>query len=88
MNTNEIVCAGGNVFTYVMAALQQNEILQIIEFIFSAILTLVILAYRIWKWAREAKKDGKIDDNELNELGGIIEDAKNDLDKKKGDKEE
>lgn len=86
MNTNEIVCTGGNVFTYVMAALQQNEVLQIIEFIFSAILTLLILFYRIWKWIREAKKDGKIDDKELNELGDIIEDAKKDLDKEGDDK--
>lgn len=88
MNTNEIVCASGNAFTYVMAAIQQNEILQIIEFVFSAVLTSVILAYRIWRWFKEAKKDGKIDDKEVSELGEILEEAKKDLDNKKGDDHE
>ena len=72
----------GNGLTYILAAIQQNEILQIIEFVFSAVLTLVILIYRIWHWWREAKKDGKITDEEFNELGEIIEDTKNGGDKK------
>lgn len=72
----------GNGLTYILAAIQQNEVLQIIEFIFSAVLTLVILIYRIWHWWREAKKDGKITDEEFNELGEIIEDTKNGGDEK------
>ena len=72
----EIGSTIGNVFTYVLAAVQQNEILQIIEFVLSAILTLVIVAYRVWHWWKEAKKDGKIDDKEIDELGKIIEDVK------------
>ena len=74
----EIGSTIGNVFTYVLAAVQQNEILQIIEFVLSAILTLVIVAYRVWHWWKEAKKDGKIDDKEIDELGKIIEDVKKD----------
>ena len=72
----EIGSTIGNVFTYVLAAVQQNEILQIIEFILSALLTLVIVAYRVWHWWKEAKKDGKIDEKEIDELGKIIEDTK------------
>ena len=72
----EIGSTIGNVFTYVLAAVQQNEILQIIEFILSALLTLVIVAYRVWHWYKEAKKDGKIDEKEIDELGKIIEDTK------------
>ena len=72
----------GNGLTYILAAIQQNEILQIIEFIFSAILTIVILIYRIWHWWKEAKKDGKITEEELDELGGIVEDTKNGGEKK------
>lgn len=72
----------GNGLTYILAAIQQNEVLQIIEFVFSAILTIVILIYRIWHWWKEAKKDGKITEEELNELGGIVEDTKNGGDKK------
>lgn len=74
----EIGSTIGNVFTYVLAAVQQNEILQIIEFVLSAILTLVIVAYRVWHWWKEAKKDGMIDDKEIDELGKIIEDVKKD----------
>lgn len=72
----EIGSTIGNVFTYVLAAVQQNEVLQIIEFVLSALLTLVIVAYRVWHWYKEAKKDGKIDEKEIDELGKIIEDAK------------
>lgn len=72
----EIGSTIGNVFTYVLAAVQQNEVLQIIEFVLSALLTLVIVAYRVWNWYKEAKKDGKIDEKEIDELGKIIEDTK------------
>ena len=82
MQTNEFIGIIGNGIGYVLAGLQSHPVLQIIEFIFSAILTCVILAYRIWKWWREAKKDGKIDDDELEELGNIIEEET----KGKGDK--
>ena len=64
MDIKELGSIGGNVFTYILAAVQSNEVLQVIEFVFSVILTLVILAYRVWKWWREAKKDGKITEEE------------------------
>ena len=79
----EIGSIAGNVVTYVLAAVQQNEILQIIEFVLSAVLTLVILIYRIWHWYQEAKKDGKIDKEEIDQLGKIIEETKNEEDNKK-----
>ena len=79
----EIGSVVGNVVTYVLAAVQQNEILQIIEFVLSAILTVVILVYRVWHWYQEAKKDGKIDKEEIDQLGKIIEETKNEEDNKK-----
>lgn len=79
----EIGSIVGNVVTYVLAAVQQNEILQIIEFVLSAILTVVILVYRVWHWYQEAKKDGKIDKEEIDQLGKIIEETKNEEDNKK-----
>lgn len=79
----EIGSIAGNVVTYVLAAVQQNEILQIIEFVLSAILTVVILVYRVWHWYQEAKKDGKIDKEEIDQLGKIIEETKNEEDNKK-----
>lgn len=83
MDVKEAGTIVGNGLTYVLAALQNNEVLQIIEFIFSAVLTLVILGYRIWKWVREATKDGKITDEELDELGNIIDEETKGKDKKK-----
>ena len=75
MDSKEIISVAGNGLSYVLASIQSNEVLQIIEFVFSAILTITILTYRIWKWYREAKKDGKITKDEIDELGNIIEDT-------------
>ena len=83
MDMKEIGSVAGNGLTYVLAALQQNEALQIIEFVLSAVLTVVILAYRLWKWFKEAKKDGKITKDELDEAGKIIEEE---TEKYRGDK--
>lgn len=71
----------GNGLTYILAIAQQNEVLQIIEFAMSALLTLFLFAYRLWHWWKEAKKDGKIDENEIDELGKIIEETKKESDK-------
>lgn len=75
MKMNEVMTMAGNGLTYLLASIQQNEILQIIEFVMSAILTVFILAYRVWHWYREAKKDGKITKDEIDELGSIIEET-------------
>lgn len=81
MNTKEVFPIVGNVVTYVLSTIQTNEVLQIIEFIMSVVLTIVILVYRIWHWWREAKKDGKITEDEIDQLGEIIEDTKKGKDK-------
>ena len=75
MKDNAILI-GGNVFTYILTALQTNEVFQIIELILSIILTLLLIVFRLWKWFKEAKKDGKITSDELDQAIGIIEDAK------------
>lgn len=83
MDIKEIGTGAGNLCTYILAAIQQNEILQIVEFVLSAILTVALLGYRIWHWVREAKKDGKITDDEIDQLGDIIKDAKDQSEGKK-----
>ena len=75
MDIKEVGSVAGNGLTYVLAAIQSNEVLQYIEFGLSILLTIVILTYRVWKWYKEAKKDGKITKEEIDELGEIIEDA-------------
>lgn len=74
MDIKEIGSMGGNVFTYVLAALQTNEVLQIIEFILSAIVTVLLIVYRVWHWYKEAKKDGKIEPEEIKGLADDLDD--------------
>lgn len=62
-----------NGFQYVLTAIQDNEVLQIIEFIVSILTSIVLIVCRIWKWYRDAKKDGKITKEEIDELANITE---------------
>lgn len=78
---DNIICVGGNALTYILTALQTNEVFQIIELTLSIILTLVILIFRIWKWVKEVKEDGKITKEEIEEGMNIIEETKEELDK-------
>ena len=47
---------------------QTNEVFQIIQIIISALAGAVALAYTIWRWYRNAKKDGKITEDEIDDL--------------------
>lgn len=59
----------------VVAYLQENQIAQISLYVVSIVCAIVELAYRIFKWWKEAKADGKIDKKEIEELVEIGEDA-------------
>lgn len=67
-----------NAVQYVLAILQSNEVFQIIEFVLSIIVSIVLLIYRIWKWWKDANKDGKITKEEIEDginivVGGVEE---------------
>ena len=67
-----------NAVQYVLAVLQTNEVFQIIEFVLSIIVSIVLLIYRIWKWWKDANKDGKITKEEIEDginivVGGVEE---------------
>lgn len=47
---------------------QTNEVFQTIQIIISALAGAVALAYTIWRWYRNAKKDGKITEDEVDDL--------------------
>ena len=47
---------------------QTNEVFQTIQIIISALAGAVALAYTIWRWYRNAKKDGKITPDEVDNL--------------------
>lgn len=84
MKLFDVLSIGGNVFTYILATLQSNEILQIISFTLSILTSIVILLAKILAWWKEAKKDGKIDSEELNQLADILKDTEKEI-KKKGE---
>ena len=75
MKDNAILI-GGNAIGYVLTALQTNEVFQLIELILSVILTSLLIVFRLWKWFKDAKRDGKITSDEIQEAIDIIEDGK------------
>ena len=60
---------------YVFAVLQQNETLQYIELGLSILTSIILIAFRIWRWVKEAKADGKITKEEIEEGAKIIVDG-------------
>ena len=81
---------GLNGLEYVSVITQANEVFQLIQLILTIFTTLFILIIKIISWYNEAKKDGKIDNNELEELSTILkegkENIKNDTQKGRNDK--
>lgn len=51
--------------------LQTNEVFQILQIILTISALAVGLAYRLWHWYKEAKKDGKITKEEIEEAVDI-----------------
>ena len=78
MKLDDVFAIGGNAFGYVLAAVQQNEILQIISFALSTVTSVIIIAFKIWAWWKKAKADGKISKEEIDELHDIIDESRKD----------
>lgn len=74
----------GSVFGTILTAVQSDQIFQYISLALTILSTLVAIAYTIWKWWRKAKEDGKIDEEEIKDLGDQI----GDILKKGEDKDE
>lgn len=70
-----IGCGTGVIFT----ALQTQEIFQVISLILTCVATLVTIAYTLYKWYKNAIKDGKIDDKEIGELVDIVNKGADDI---------
>ena len=71
----------GNGGQYILTAVQTNEVLQIVELIISILTSLFILGINIYAWYKKAKKDGKIDEKEIEELKNIVQDGKEQIEK-------
>lgn len=89
MKTNELVSGGLNIFTYIFAMMQTNQVFQTIEVILAILTSLVLIAYRIWRWWKEANADGKVTKEELKDGINILIDGSKEIhDKIKKGKED
>lgn len=73
-----------NGLTYLLVVSQANEVFQIIQLVLASLTSVVLIVTRLWKWWKEAKADGKITKEEIEEGIKIISDEV-DKDKKKGE---
>ena len=72
---NNYITEALNAMQYMAVALQDNPILQGVQLGLSILTSIVLVAYRIWKWHNEATKDGKITKDEIEEGAKIISDG-------------
>lgn len=70
------IYTGVNAFQYFFAIIQFNELFRWIQIGLAILMTIVGLAYKIWKWLKEAKADGVITKEEIHEL---VEETKDDV---------
>ena len=77
-NNKNIISHIGSTLGAIFTIVQSNEIFQLISLILTIISVLVSIAFSIYRWIITATKDGKIDEEEVNELTNILdENAKN-----------
>ena len=77
-NNKNIISYIGSTLGGIFTIVQSNEIFQLISLILTIISVLVSVAFSIYRWIITATKDGKIDEEEVNELTNILdENAKN-----------
>lgn len=63
----------------IMTGLQTNEVFQTISLIITIVASLfsvIFTAIRLYYWFKEASKDGKIDQEEVDDAKSIIDDLK------------
>lgn len=83
MKSNDLLCWLGSVVGTITTVLQADEIMRWVQLGLTIVSTIVALVYTIWKWYRKAKQDGKITEDEVDELIDNVNDVVN---KKEGEK--
>ena len=76
---NNYTCEVFNMIQYALATIQDNPIWQGIQLGLSILTSVVLIAYRIWKWHNEATADGKITKDEVEEGFKIVNDGLEDI---------
>lgn len=92
MNKEVIGAGAGTILSATGTALQTNEVLSTISLIITIAGGLLTIAMALYNWFNKAKKDGKIDKDEIKEGLDIIQEGTKDIkdaldDTKKGDKD-
>ena len=92
MNKEVIGAGAGTILSATGTALQTNEVLSTIQLIITIVGGLLTIAMALLNWWKNAKKDGKIDKEEIKDAIDIIQEGSKDIkealdDKKKGDKD-
>lgn len=67
----DTLCIG---FQAILTAIQVDEVIRWVNLGLTILTTIIALVYRIYKWYKDAKSDGKIDSNEVEELHNIVVD--------------
>lgn len=79
----------GIFFSAILTVTQTNETFRTISLILTIIATAVVLVRNIYDWYVKAKRDGKIDKDEVKDLIDIVDkgvnDIKDEVDKNKKD---
>lgn len=78
MDSKETLFVGvsSSAFVGVLAAIQVDDIMRWINLALAILSTLLSLAFTLWKWYRNAKKDGKISEDEIDDLVNTLEQGK------------
>ena len=77
----------GSIMSVTGTAMQTNEVLQTISLLLTILGTLITIAMALINWWKNAKKDGKIDSDEIQDVVDIIKDGVDSI-KDKQDKED
>ena len=72
----------GNGIMYLCSFTQVEQVLRIASFALSVLISILILASRIYDWWKKAHADDKITKDEIDELGSIVGDGIKDIKEK------
>ena len=79
---DEIIALTGNTISWTLTATQTKEVFEIVQIIASIIVSILTIAYILWKWYKKAKEDGKIT---ADEVADLVEDIKDEFKEEKND---
>lgn len=69
----------GNGLMYLCSWAQVEQVLRIVSFALSVLISILILISRVHDWWKKAHADGKITKDEIDELGSIVGDGIKDI---------